>query len=38
MFKNCLKSLKYAKKDKIIIQNAVQHMGSVLYFCYTKMT
>ena len=24
--------------DKIIIQNAVQHMGSVLYFCYTKMT
>ena len=27
-----------AKKDKIIIQNAVQHMGSVLYFCYTKMT
>lgn len=32
------KMTKICEKDKIIIQNAVQHMGSVLYFCYTKMT
>lgn len=32
------KMTKICEKDKIIIQNAVQHMGSMLYFCYTKMT